>query len=122
MTHDPQTVQTIRDTIPACNHQVVQAQTGDGQTIVDMVFRGADVPKEGVGYRLTLTPSDVQIDLGGYVVTWLEVTPDTAPVEFYRPSRVSPTMRHWAETDPMFSLLADIAVSGLRVLNGRGQP
>lgn len=120
MTQDPQTVQTIRDSIPACHHQVVQAQTGDGQTIIDMRLQGADMPVEGVGYRLTLTPSDTQIDLGEYVVTWLEVTPDTAPVEFYRPARVSPTMRHWAETDPMFSLLADITIGGIQALNGRG--
>lgn len=55
MTHDPKTVQTIRDSIPACRHQVVQAQTGVGQTIVDMVFRGVDVPMGGVwviGLRL----------------------------------------------------------------------
>lgn len=119
MTHDPQTVQTIRDTIPACHHQVVQAQTGDGQTIIDMRLQGADIPVEGVGYRLTLTPSDTQIDLGEYVVTWLRTGPGNSPADFYNPTRVSPTMRQWAQNDPMFSLLADITIGGIQALNGR---
>lgn len=121
MTYDPQTVQTIRDTIPACHHQVVQAQTGDGQTIIDMRLHGTDMPKEGVGYRLTLTPSDTQIDLGEYVVTWLQTGPENSPADFYSPDRVSPTMRQWAQTDPMFNLLADIITGGLQILNGKEQ-